>query len=252
MEYSINKLAILAGISTRTLRYYDEIKLLRPVRNSTSGYRIYGETEVNLLQQILFFRELALPLEKIKVILSSPDFNEEQALQEHLLALRAKKEQLEKLILNAEKSILARKGLNKMTNEEKFAGLKDQLITENEEKYGAEIREKYGEEQVDASYSKLKKMSPADMAKVEALSLQVNETLQAAMLTDSPAGELAQAACALHQEWLMHFWQNYSKEAHLGLAQMYVEDPRFTEYYDKIAPGCALFLRAAIEVYCAN
>ena len=250
LEYSIKKLALLAGISTRTLRYYDEIGILKPIRSSSSGYRIYGEREVNLLQQILFYRELDLPLEKIKQILSSPSFNEEEALQEHLLALRAKRFQLDKLILNAEKSINDRKGITKMKSEEKFEGLKAQMIKENEEKYGKEIRKKYGEAQVAASYSKLKKLSPAEMAKIDGLTSEINSTLESAIRTNNPAGELAQAACALHKEWLCYYWKDYSKEAHLGLAQMYVEDPRFTAYYDKIAPGCAVFLRVAMEIYC--
>ena len=71
MEYTIQKLAGLAKISTRTLRYYDEIGLLKPLRTSSSGYRIYGEKEIARLQQILFYRELGLPLEKIGEILAN-------------------------------------------------------------------------------------------------------------------------------------------------------------------------------------
>lgn len=83
MEYTINNLSKLAGVSTRTLRYYDEIGLLKPKRISTSGYRIYGEDEVNLLQQILFYKELDLSLEKIRSIVNSEDFDCVAALYEH-------------------------------------------------------------------------------------------------------------------------------------------------------------------------
>ena len=65
-----------------------------------------------------------------------------------------------------------------------------------------------------------------------------------------PSGGPAQKVCAMHREWLEHYWGHYSKEAHLGLAQSYVEDPRFRKYYDSIAEGCAEFLRDAIEIYC--
>ncbi len=58
MEYTVQGLAKIAGVSTRTLRYYDEIGLLKPARVNSSGYRIYGRTEVDMLQQILFFRDL--------------------------------------------------------------------------------------------------------------------------------------------------------------------------------------------------
>ncbi|NLM77563.1 MAG: MerR family transcriptional regulator, partial [Ruminococcaceae bacterium] len=87
MEYTINKMARLAGISTRTLRYYDEIGLLTPTRNHKNGYRLYGRNEVDKLQQILFFRELDVPLEEIGKMLQANDFDELTALQNHMISL---------------------------------------------------------------------------------------------------------------------------------------------------------------------
>ena len=81
VEYSINKLSKLAGISTRTLRYYDEIGLISPKRINSNGYRVYGQKEVDLLQRILFFRELKMPLDEIKRIMQSKDFDDTVALQ---------------------------------------------------------------------------------------------------------------------------------------------------------------------------
>ena len=89
MEYSIRQLAALAGVSTRTLRYYDEIHLLKPARVNEAGYRYYGEKEVALLQQILFYRERDLGLEVISKILAQPNFDIERALYEHLKAAGA-------------------------------------------------------------------------------------------------------------------------------------------------------------------
>ena len=66
MEYTIKKLSELAGVSTRTLRYYDEIGILKPARINSSGYRIYGEKEIDILQQILFYRELDFNLDSIR------------------------------------------------------------------------------------------------------------------------------------------------------------------------------------------
>ncbi len=80
---TIKKMASLSGVSARTLRYYDEIGLLQPARINSSGYRIYGQAEVNRLQQILFYCELDLKLDEIKEILEQPDFNVEQALYEN-------------------------------------------------------------------------------------------------------------------------------------------------------------------------
>jgi len=83
MEYTVQKLGRLAGISTRTLRYYDEIGILKPARINSSGYRIYGKEEVDRLQQILFYRELGVSLDSIKNIITSPSFNGVEALREH-------------------------------------------------------------------------------------------------------------------------------------------------------------------------
>ncbi|MDP4158116.1 MAG: MerR family transcriptional regulator, partial [Bacillota bacterium] len=72
MEFTVQSLGKLAGVSTRTLRYYDEIGILKPARINSSGYRIYGQREVDRLQQILFYRELGVSLEDIKKIITDP------------------------------------------------------------------------------------------------------------------------------------------------------------------------------------
>jgi hypothetical protein len=138
-----------------------------------------------------------------------------------------------------------------MSDKEKFEGFKQKMIEDNEEKYGAEIRDKYGDEAVDRSNLQIKGMSKEQHEQIEKLSLEVNAAIKAAFEQGDPAGELARRACELHKEWLSFFWGTYSKEAHLGVSQMYVDDPRFTAYYDEIAPGCATFLRDAVAVFCA-
>ncbi len=250
MEYTINKLAKLAGISTRTLRYYDELGLLSPVRLSSNGYRIYGQKEVMRLQQILFYRELGISLDNIKNIILSDNFNSVEALQSHLISLLAKRKQLDLLIANVEKSIKAEKGEIIMKDQEKFEGFIEKMVDENEQKYGEEIRKKYGDDIVNRSNAKLKGMTSEQHAQLEALSLELNNTLKAAFEQGDPEGALAQKACELHKKWLCYFWDDYSKEAHIGVTQMYVDDPRFTAYYDKISVGCAAFLRDAVLIYC--
>lgn len=249
MEYTVQKLGKMAGISTRTLRYYDEIGILKPARINSSGYRIYGEAEVNKLQQILFYRELGVSLEKIKDIIYSPSFDSINALREHREKLLEKRKQLDILIDNVEKTIAASEGRITMTDNEKFEGFKQKLIDENEKKYGKEVREKYGDEQVEKSNKKLKSMTKEQYEKAEKLSSDILKTLKEAYKTGDPAGELAQKTADMHKQWLDLFWDSYSKEAHAGLAQMYVDDERFRAYYDKDQPGLAAFLRDAILVY---
>ena len=250
MEYTINKLAKLSGVSTRTLRFYEELGLLSPVRKSGNGYRIYGQKEINQLQQILFYREMNIPLEDIGKILTAKDFDSQKALENHLDALYARRSQLDLLIQNVTKTIQAMKGDLQMSDQEKFEGFKKKLIQENESKYGEEIRSKYGNSTVEKSNASLMGMTEERYRELETLTQELHATLREAVAQGDPASELSQKACELHKKWLSFSWDSYSKEAHIGLTQMYVDDPRFTEYYDKIAAGSAAFLRDAVAIYC--
>ncbi|WP_017414232.1 MULTISPECIES: MerR family transcriptional regulator [Clostridium] len=249
MEYTVQKLSNLAGVSTRTLRYYDEIGILKPARINSSGYRIYGEAEVDMLQQILFYKELGVDLDTIKTMVTSPSFDGATALKNHRQKLLEKREQLDKLIANVDKTIALREGKFKMTNKEKFEGFKQKLIDDNEKKYGKEIRKKYGEDTVNKSNAKMMNLTEEQYEKMIEIGRELEETLAEAFKTGDPAGELAQKAADLHKQWLGFSWPQYNKEAHAGLAQMYVDDERFTAYYDKEQPGTAEFLRDAIFIY---
>jgi DNA-binding transcriptional MerR regulator len=249
MEYTVQKLGKLAGISTRTLRYYDEIGILKPARINSSGYRIYGQEEVNRLQQILFYRELGVSLDQIKEIITSPTFNPTAALIEHREKLLEKRKQLDILISNVEKTIASQEGRIEMSDQEKFEGFKQKLIDENEKKYGKEIREKYGDEQVERSNQQFKNMTQEQYEALQKIEREMFDTLKEAMAAGDPGSEAAQKAADLHRQWISFAWGNYNKEAHAGVAQMYVADERFKAYYDKVQPGLAEFLRDAILIY---
>jgi DNA-binding transcriptional MerR regulator len=249
MEYTINKLGSLAGISTRTLRYYDEIGLLKPARISSNGYRIYGSNEVNLLQQIMFYKELGVPLDNIRDLLGSKDFNFEKALNEHMEKLIEKKLHIERLLDNVQRTIESYKGSDKMSDKEKFEGFKKNLVEDNEKKYGKEIREKYGDSQVDYSNQKVLNMSKEDHERISKLATDIIENLKLAYIDGNPNSEISQKVAKMHHEWLTFYWKSYSKEAHAGLAQMYVDDLRFKKYYDDHQEGLAEFLRDIIFIY---
>ncbi len=249
MEYTVQRLASLAGVSARTPRYYDEIGLLKPARVSSAGYRIYGTAEVDRLQQIMFYRELGVGLGEIKQILESPGFDALQALREHRRQLLAKREQLDQLIANLEKTIAQAEGGRTMSDREKFEGFKQKMIAENEARYGEEVRAKFGREALERSNKMLANMTEEQAKALQELSREVIETLKAAYATGDPKGELAQKAADLHRQWLCFFWPQYDKEAHAGLARMYVQDERFTAYYDQDQPGLAQFLCDAILAY---
>lgn len=252
MEYTVKKLAVISKISERTLRYYDEIGLLSPKRISSNGYRIYGREEVDILQQILFYRELELSLDEIKEIITSPNFDCEKALEAHLSELIKKKNRINSLISTVEKTIRSIKGETEMTDKEKFEGFKKQMIDSNEEKYGDEIREKYGNEATDASNKKIMGMTKEQYANLEKINESFAANLNTAMDKNDPSCEEATKMCELHKQFLTLFWKEgtYTKQTHKNIAEMYISDERFTQYHENIRKGAATFLKKAIDIYC--
>ncbi|QQK80815.1 MerR family transcriptional regulator [Salicibibacter cibi] len=249
MKYTVNQLAHLSGVSGRTLRYYDQIGLLKPARINSSGYRIYGHKEVDLLQQILFYRELDVSLSEIMKIINQPTFDQTKALKYHYNNLKEKRTRLDKIMATVERTIAYKERGALMLDKEKFEGFKEKLIQDNEQKHGKEVRGKHGDAAVDASNEKLREMSREDYYAFTTLEEEIHSLLPKAYATGDPSSDLAQELAAKHKEWLMYSWGSYSKEAHAGLAEIYVSDERFTAYYDKSVKGGTAFLRDAILVY---
>ena len=245
--YNISAFAALAGVSTRTLRYYDRIGLLRPAQVTAAGYRVYGAAEVDRLQQILFYRELEVSLAEIAALLARPDFDRRTALRAHISALKARKQRLQLLIDTAEKSLAATKGESTMTDNEKFEGFKQELIDRNEAQYGSETRAAYGDEAIDASNKKLKNMPAAEFSEMQQQEKEILARLAAAVAAgQSPDSDEGRAIATLHHRWLCHHMHACPPATHKGLAALYVQDTRFTAYYDKARPGCAAFLHDAV------
>ena len=129
MEYSLHQVCELSGLSARTLRYYDEIGLLKPSRVDISRYRYYDSRSLDRLQTILFYRALDVPLSTIRTLISQPNFDKAAALTCHLTRLIAKKQQLETLIQTIQNTLSALKGEKHMQDSEKFEGFKQHLST---------------------------------------------------------------------------------------------------------------------------
>lgn len=247
MEYTVKQLADLAGVTPRTLRYYDRIGLLRPGRTTQAGYRFYGPEQVDRLQQILFYRELGFPLEEVARLLDQPDFDAQEALQSHLEELEARRERLDALILTVKKTLKCQKGELDMSDKEKFEGFKTKLVEENEKKYGAEAREKYGDGEVDAANAAVMGLTPEQYQEWTGLGRELQERLEAAVRAGvDPAGAEGKAITDLHRRWLTLSGAKYEPARHRGIAELYVCDERFAAYYDKAVPGCARFLRDAV------
>lgn len=250
MNYTILELSKMAGVTTRTLRFYDQKGLLCPRRQNSSGYRLYDADDVTKLQQILFYKELGVQLLEIKRIVNDKNFDYVKALADHRQKLVQRRNQLNRLIDNVDKTLSAFEGSIKISDSEMFDGFKREIAEENERKYGTEIREKYGEKIAGSSKNKILDLKEEEYETMQRLAAEVLVTLKTAMDEGDPAGETAQKCAELHRQWLTFSWPSYSGEAHAGLAQMYVSDPRFRAYYDDaIGSGAAEFLRDAVFVY---
>lgn len=247
MEYSIRKLSEMAGVSARTLRYYDTIGLLKPAFVNEAGYRFYGEKELEKLQQILFYRERGLKLDTIRGLLYSRDFDTMAALNEHLNALEMQREKIEGLITAVKMTIASMKGEINMSDEARFEAFKKQAVKKNEEKYGSEIHSRYGETAVDAANQKMLQMSKTEYEQFKDLEKEILVMLEKAVRQkESPEGETGRQIAKLHRDWLQMSCYAYDAAMHRGIVQMYTEDARFKSYYDREAEGCAAFLKQAV------
>lgn len=247
MEYSIHELARLSGVSTRTLRWYDQIELLKPGRVADSGYRYYGPAQVDRLQDILTYRALGVELARIRELLDAPAFDRRAMLREHLAALQRQKARLETLIRSVEETLHCEERKEPMNDEAKFAAFKEQLAAENETAYGQEARQKYGDAPVDAAKARLLGMTQSQYQTWCSLDEELRRRLEAAVAAGlAPDSEEGRALCDLHRRWLAMTDPKLTPARHKGIAELYVLDERFTAYYDRATPGCARLLRDAV------
>ncbi|WP_367925139.1 MerR family transcriptional regulator [uncultured Ruthenibacterium sp.] len=250
MEYSIHELSCLSGVSSRTLRWYDEIGLLKPVRVAHNGYRYYGPLEVNRLQDILYYRALGMGLSHIKECLDDPSFDRLAALRQHLASLQAQKERLESLIESVEQTIDCEERKKPMNDEEKFAAFKQKAIEKNEALYGKESRHKYGDAAVDASNANLMGLSQEQYNLWSEVDAELRQRLKIAVTSGlKPDADEGKAIYEMHRRWLKVTDPKLTAEKHKGIAQLYLLDERFTAYYDREVPGCAQFLTDAVDYW---
>jgi DNA-binding transcriptional MerR regulator len=244
--FTVKQLSKMAGITPRTLHYYDEIGLLKPSRVGDNGYRYYGEDALLRLQQILFYRELDMPLEAIREIMGRRDFDVLSALESHKSNLRKRIAQMERLIATVDHTILHIQGQKAMSQKQLFQAFSD----EQQAEYEKEIAEKYDAATVKASSKKWKAYSAAEKQRIADEGNAVYQDILLAM----PNGAASPEAQACVERWRRHieyFWTP-NEEQLLGLADLYNDDPRFKANFDKVDPHLAEFLRAAVKVYVKN
>ena len=224
-------------MSVRTLHYYDEIGLLKPSEvDAQNGYRFYDERSLERMQEILFYRELDFSLKTIAQILSSPDYDKQQALTRQRKLLLAKKERLERLI-DALDSMEKGEGFMKPNNE--YEDLKN--------KYAEEVRQRWGS--TDA-YKESQQRNTDFSQAASLLDAVFEEFAELDRSGISPDDEAAKIQVERLQQCITDNFYTCKNEILAGLGQMYAADVRFKNNIDKHGEGTAEFVSQCIKSYC--
>ena len=244
-KYTVKELAGLAEVTVRTLHLYDKTGLLKPSVRTEKKYRLYGDEKLLMLQQILFYRELGLPLRAITQILDDPGFDLIKALEGHKSALSSRKKRISEMLATIDKTILNLKGKIKMTHEELYAGLP---------KEKAAAWRKFAQEkwpgQVAHGEKMLLKMSREEFSQLQE-GFKANMEALAGLRHDAPESVEVQKEIARHYNYIQQFWGKTENigEAYKGLGQLYVDDPSYTAIARKADKGFAVFMRDAMHYY---
>ncbi len=252
---TVQRLADAAGVSVRTLHVYDRMGLLRPSERTESGYRLYGYEEQLRLQQILFYRELDVPLKEIKRILDAPGFELIEALRAHACALSAKRDRLGTLIDTIDRTLYQLQS-EETTLMKEPRNLYEGFSPKQAKATRDEAIAKYGAEEVARSEKALRAMSKEDFEALRSEQLQIRTELYALykereLAADHPQ---VQAMIGRHYANVRSFWGTSTSadpqaEQYAGLGQLYVDDPRFMTFNGSEHPEYALFLRNAMKLY---
>jgi DNA-binding transcriptional MerR regulator len=240
---TVKQVCDLAGLTPRTLHYYDQIGLYKPSRVGTNGYRYYSEESVVQLQQILLYRAMDMPLEEIRRILKRRDFDALSALESHSQELGKRMARLARLRDTVDRTILHLKGVAPMSPKQFFEGFSE----EQQAQYEKEAMQLYDPEIVRASNKKWKAYTPAEKQRIG----QEGNAVYAGFVEAMPRGAASTEAQACVERWRRHmeyFWVPNEAQL-LGLAEGYNSDPRFKASFDKIDPRLAEFVREAVRVY---
>ncbi|MBQ6143216.1 MAG: MerR family transcriptional regulator [Clostridia bacterium] len=240
---TVKQVADLTGLSVRSLHHYDTIGLFKPSKYSESGYRLYSDEDLKILQQILFFKELDFPLKEIESIIKNPSFNREKALLNHKNLLTLKRNRLNKLIRLVDKKL---KGDDSMS----FSEFDVSEIEKLQKEYADEVKEMYGNtDKYKMFQEKTKNYSKSDWANL----YEKIEVIFKKFASVMDKGETSEEAQNLVKEWKNFISENLydcNNETLLGLSKLYIDDKRFTKNIDKHKDGLADFISKSIQIYC--
>lgn len=237
---TVNEVSKLTGVSIRTLQYYDKIGLLKPASYTESGYRLYDDTALEMLQQILLFRELEFSLKEIKKIISGADFDKNKALEQQITLLTMKKEHLENLILFARGIQML--GVSAMD----FSAFDTRKMDE----YAERAKEQWGDtKEYKEMMQKTENRSQEEERAVEKEFMQLFQDF-GTLRGESPESEKVQSYVKKLQDYITQNFYDCSDEILLGLSKMYAGGGEFTVNIDQAGGvGTAVLIAKAVEIY---
>jgi DNA-binding transcriptional MerR regulator len=246
VDSSIQQVARSAGTTSRTLRHYDALGLLRPSRTDAGGRRWYDTDALVRLQRILLLRDLGLPLEQIGRVLDA-QVDEIAALHEHLDRLRAERRRLDRQTAAVERTIAARTEGAPMDPQDMFDGF-------DHTRYETEVTERWGRQAYATSDSWWRGLGPDEREQWQARSATlVADWRAAAQAGIEPGSPTAQALAERHAAWLGAVpgtpgdGSRTTVDHVLALGEMYVADPRFAATYG--GEHGARFVRDTLRIW---
>lgn len=242
-----NEVAALTGVSVRALHHYDSIGLLRPARNEENGYREYTDADLDVLQQILFFRKCGFSLRKIQALLNSPSYDRDRAYTLQREFLLVEKRRIGAMLRTLEQTMKASKGGIPMTARDKFAG-----FDFSRNPYEAEARKLWGDPAVDRSNQALEQTTGGGKSALEQRMNALFNRLAAVRLEAPDSGPAQEQIDQMYRFFNDNFGLHYSLDAFAGLGRMYVADARFTRSIDRFGDGLSVFLAEAMAIYAQN
>jgi DNA-binding transcriptional MerR regulator len=242
--HQVKDVSRIAGVSVRTLHYYEEIGLLVPTARTDAGYRLYTDDDLLRLQQILIGRELGLSLERIRQSLDDPAFDRRRALRAQRRQLQERSEQTAAMIAAVDTALA-------MVDAPDTRGgpMEDMFKGFDPAQYEAEARERWGEtDAYKESARRTKRYSKEDWARHRSEQEAIYAAAAALMRAGTPPTDAAAMAVAEQHRLLIDRWfYPCNRAVHAGLASLYDGDARFSEGLNVHTPGLAAFLVAAIR-----
>lgn len=244
-EWPIRELAKATGLTSRTLRHYEQIGLLRPSRVASNGYRFYGDAEISRLYRILSLRALGLPLATIRRALDNQTSLAE-AIETHLALLEERRDRTNEQIAVVRNTLDTVKEGRSMSIEDVFAGV-------DQSQYEAEVRTRWGDAAWERAAKRRADMSDVQRADDDRNSLDVNAALRAAAEAGEDPGSAGfQDLVEAHHRWVTSYWGGTApdRESYTGLSELYVADARFAATYG--GEDNAARIRAAMRIWIAS